>query len=111
LRNVAKFHVAPVEVQLVGHLIARKEYVGFLVAVEIAHADAPAVVDILVVENVERVAFGDRVGERNTRVRRAKPLKQWFLVAAGQQENKRDQQKPAAGSMNCHKQKRSYGVA
>ena len=77
-----------IDVQLVGYLVAREENIGFLVAVEVAHADAPAVVDVLVVEDVKGIVVGDGVGKRNARVGRVEPLEQGFLFTTAEYKSK-----------------------
>src|SRR5437764_15028754 len=65
LRDVLEPHVALVQVQTTGDLVAREKHVGEAVVVDVADGDAGAIVDVWECQGAEGITRGEGVGERN----------------------------------------------
>ena len=89
-RDVLKFEFPFVQIQFVFHLIARKVDVGQAVAVEVADADAAAVVDKFRIENIERVSFRNSVVEINTCLLAVEQNKKFLFVFATDERREKD---------------------
>ena len=65
LRDVLEPHVALVQVQTTGDLVAREKDVGEAVVVDVADGHAGAIVDVWERQGAERITGSDGVGERD----------------------------------------------